>query len=179
MLDIKTIREKTDWVCARLAARNAGDESKVREILALDEVRRKNLAESERLKSIRNKVSKEIGMLMGKKLLEEANAKKKETAEIGGQIAQLDKELEEIETKREDLLLRTPNIPHDSVPTGKDAGDNPVIKVYGEKGRYDFQPQNHIELAERLGLIDFQRATKISGRGFVLYTGKGARLERA
>ena len=77
MLDIKTIREKTDWVCARLAARNAGDESKVREILALDEVRRKNLAESERLKSIRNKVSKEIGMLMGKKLLEEANAKKK------------------------------------------------------------------------------------------------------
>ena len=162
MLDIKTIREKTDWVCARLAARNAGDESKVREILALDEVRRKNLAESERLKSIRNKVSKEIGMLMGKKLLEEANAKKKETAEIGGQIAQLDKELEEIETKREDLLLRTPNIPHDSVPTGKDAGDNPVIKVYGEKGRYDFQPQNHIELAERLGLIDFQRATKIS-----------------
>ena len=96
MLDIKTIREKTDWVCARLAARNAGDESKVREILALDEVRRKNLAESERLKSIRNKVSKEIGMLMGKKLLEEANAKKKETAEIGGQIAQLDKELEEI-----------------------------------------------------------------------------------
>ena len=179
MLDIKTIREKTDWVCARLAARNAGDESKVREILALDEVRRKNLAESERLKSIRNKVSKEIGMLMGKKLLEEANAKKKETAEIGGQIAQLDKELEEIETKREDLLLRTPNIPHDSVPTGKDAGDNPVIKVYGEKGRYDFQPQNHIELAERLGLIDFQRSTKISGRGFVLYTGKGARLERA
>ena len=179
MLDVKVIREKTDWVRARLAARNAGDEAKIQQILDLDDARRKNLAESEALKAQRNKVSKEIGALMGQKKIEEANAKKKETADIGRKISDLDKELVEIEEKRQDILLRTPNTPHDSVPTGKDSNDNPVIKVYGEKPVYNFKPLNHIELCEKLGLIDFARATKISGRGFVLYTNWGAKLERA
>ncbi|MBO4545342.1 MAG: serine--tRNA ligase, partial [Verrucomicrobia bacterium] len=173
MLDVKVIREKTDWVRARLAARNAGDEAKIQQILDLDDARRKNLAESEALKAQRNKVSKEIGALMGQKKIDEANAKKKETADIGRKISDLDKELVEIEEKRQDILLRTPNTPHDSVPTGKDSNDNPVIKVYGEKPVYNFKPLNHIELCEKLGLIDFARATKISGRGFVLYTNWG------
>lgn len=178
MLDVKVIREKTDWVCARLAARNAGDETKIHEILTLDDARRKNIAEVETLKAQRNKVSKEIGALMGKKLLDEANAKKQETASIGKRIAELDRELVDIEEKRKDLLLRTPNIPHDSVPTGKDSADNPVVKLDGKKPVFTFKPLPHTELCEKLQLIDFQRAAKISGRGFILYTNKGARLER-
>lgn len=178
MLDVKIIREKTEWVKARLAARNAGDETKVQEIIDLDDARRKNLAEVEALKAQRNQVSKQIGVLMGQKKIEEANARKKETADLGKRIAELDKELVEIEAKREDLLLRTPNTPHDSVPSGKDSADNPVIKMFGEKPTYDFKPLDHTKLCEKLNLIDFQRATKISGRGFVLYTKWGARLER-
>ena len=185
MLDIKTIREKTDWVCARLAARNAGDDAKLKEIIALDDERRKKLAEVENLKAQRNKVSKEIGALMGKakgghpECLEEANAKKQETANIGNRITELDKQLAEIEVKREELLLRTPNTPHDSVPPGKDSADNPVVKMIGTKPEFSFKPLPHTELCEKLGLVDFKRGTKISGSGFILYTGKGARLERA
>lgn len=179
MLDVKTIREKTDWICERLAARNCEDDKKIREILALDDKRRTIIADVEALKAQRNKASKEIGALMGKKLIEEANAKKAETAEIGKKISMLDKELAEIEEKRKDILLRTPNVPHQSVPYGKDSNDNPVIKTFGTQKQFDFAPRNHIELCEKLGLIDFQRATKISGRGFILYTNLGARLERS
>lgn len=179
MLDVKIIREKTDWVSARLAARNAGDEVHIQEIINLDEARRKILSEVEALRAQRNRVSKEIGVLMGKKQIEEANLRKQETVEIGQKIAELDKKLVETESQREELLLKTPNTPHDSVPSGKSSEDNPVVRVYGEKPVFDFKVLNHVELCEKLGMVDFQRATKISGRGFALYTNQGARLERA
>lgn len=178
MLDVKVIREKTEWVSARLAARNAGDEANIQEIIALDDARRKNLSEVEVLRAHRNKVSKEIGVLMGKKQFDEANLRKQETTEIGQKISDLDKKLQEIEFQREATLLKTPNTPHDTVPYGKSSEDNPVVKIHGEKKIFDFKPLNHVELCEKLNLIDFQRATKISGRGFVLYTNLGARLER-
>lgn len=179
MLDIRIIRENPGLVRERLAARGAGDEAKVDEVLELDERRRNLLAEVEQLKASRNRVSKEIGVLIGQKKAQEAEERKRETREIGDRIAGLDKEVAEVEAARDELLLRIPNLPHASVPFGKSAEDNPVIRVHGEKPTYDFAPKSHVELCERLKLVDFARGAKISGSGFLLYTGMGARLERA
>lgn len=179
MLDIKLLREKPDYVRERLATRNAGDESRVSEVLALDEQRRVALAEVEQLKAKRNAVSKEIGALMGQKKIAEADAKKAETRAIGDRITELDKIVAEAESARDTLLARIPNLPHASVALGKDAADNPEIRVHGSRPDFAFKPLTHIELAEKLKLIDFTRGAKLSGSGFLLYTGWGARLERA
>lgn len=179
MLDIKLIREKADLVRQRLATRGAGDEARVDQVLALDEQRRKALGEVEVLKAQRNRVSKEIGALMGQKKLAEAEAKKAETRDLGDRISLLDKEAAEAETARDAAMLSLPNLPHESVPVGKSAEDNPVIRMFGEKPAYSFTPKSHVDLCESLKLVDFARATKLSGSGFVLYTNWGARLERA
>ena len=179
MLDIKLIRERPDYVRQRLATRGAGDDRQVDELLKLDEQRRKVLAEVEALKSQRNRVSKDIGALMGQKKTEEAEAKKKETRELGDRINELDKKAAEAEKARDGLMLTLPNLPDESVPEGKSAADNPVVRVHGEKPGFAFAPKPHVELCERLKLVDFERAAKLSGSGFVLYTGWGARLERA
>jgi len=179
MLDIKLLREQPDLVRRRLACRGAGDEAHVDEVLRLDEQRRKLLGEVETLKAQRNRISKEIGALMGQKKLEEAEGKKKETRELGDQISVLDKQAAEVETARHQLMLRLPNLPHESVPLGKTADDNPVVRVQGEKPVFSFQPKSHVEICENLKLVDFTRAAKLSGSGFVLYTNRGAKLERA
>ncbi len=179
MLDIKLIREKPDFVRQRLATRGAGDEARIDELLKLDEQRRKILAEVEALKAHRNRVSKEIGALMGRKKNAEAEAKKAETRELGNRIAALDKQAAEVEAERGALMLQLPNLPHESVKTGKSPEDNPVVRVHGEKATFAFKPKSHVELCESLKLMDFARATKLSGSGFLLYTNWGARLERA
>ncbi len=179
MLDIKVIREQTDFVRERLAARGAGDEAKIAEALALDEQRRKGLAEVEQLKARRNSVSKEIGALMGQKKIAEAEAKKTETKDIGHRITELDRQVAEVEAARDQILLRLPNLPHPNVAPGKDAADNPEVRVGGAKPEFAFKPKSHVELCESLKLIDFARGAKLSGSGFLLYTNWGARLERA
>jgi seryl-tRNA synthetase len=179
MLDINLIRKQPDFVKQRLATRGAGDEARIDEIFALDEQRRKFLGEVESLKAVRNKVSKEIGALMGQKKLAEAEAKKAETKDLGDKIAALDKQAAETETARDALMLRLPNLPHESVALGKTAEDNPVVRVHGEQPCYSFKPKSHVELCENLKLVDFARATKLSGSGFLLYTNWGAKLERA
>jgi len=179
MLDIKLLREKADWVCERLATRHAGDEARVTEILALDERRRSALTEAEQLKAARNSASKEIGALMGQKKTAEAEARKAEVRAIGDRIAELDRVSADAETQRDGLMAMIPNLPHASVALGRDAADNPEIRVHGTPRGFDFKPLNHIELCERLRLIDFARGAKLSGSGFLLYTGWGARLERA
>jgi seryl-tRNA synthetase len=179
MLDIKLIREQSERVRQRLASRGAGDEKKLDELLGLDEKRRKFLAEVESLKALRNKVSKEIGALMGQKKLAEAEAKKAETKDIGERISSLDKQVAEAEAARDEILLRIPNIPHETVAVGRTAEDNPVIRIWGEKPDFCFSPRNHIEICEKLQLVDFARGAKLSGSGFILYTNWGARLERA
>jgi seryl-tRNA synthetase len=179
MLDIKMVREQRDAIRQRLATRWGGDELKIDEVLALDEKRRTLLVEVENLKAQRNRVSKEIGALMGQKKLAEAEAKKTETRDIGDRIGALDKEVATVEAARDEILLRIPNVPHPSVAIGKTAEENPEIRVWGDKAKFDFKPKNHIELCERLGLIDFARGAKLSGSGFLLYTNWGARLERA
>jgi seryl-tRNA synthetase len=179
VLDIKLIREKPDFVRQRLATRGAGDEKLVDGILQADEQRRKFLAEVETLKSQRNRTSKEIGALMGQKKTAEAETKKAETRELGDKIAALDKQSVESDTARHDLMLRLPNLPHESVPIGKTAADNPEIRLCGEKPQFAFKPKSHVELCESLKLVDFARGAKLSGSGFLLYTNWGARLERA
>jgi len=179
MLDIKLLREKPDFVRQRLASRGAGDESRLEELLKLDEQRRKLLAEVETLKAQRNKASKEIGALMAQKKAPEAEAKKKETGDLGNRIAELDKAAAAVDVSRHGLMLALPNLPHESVPVGKSAEDNPVIRTHGEKAIFAFKPKSHVELAEQLKLLDFERAAKLSGSGFILYTNWGAKLERA
>ena len=179
MLDIKLIREKPDFVRQRLATRGAGDEQLIDGILQHDEARRKALAEVETLKATRNRVSKEIGALMGQKKLAEAEAKKAETKTLGDQIAALDAQAKAAEASRDELMLRLPNLPHESVVLGKSSEDNPEVRVHGAKATFAFQPKAHVALCESLKLVDFARATKLSGSGFLLYTNWGARLERA
>ena len=179
MLDIRLIRERADFVRQRLATRGPGDAARIDEVLKLDEDRRKVLAEVETLKAQRNRVSKEIGALMGQKKTEEAEAKKQETRALGDRIAQLDKQAAEAEAARDRLMLSLPNLPHESVPVGKSAEDNRQVRVHGEKPVFGFKPKSHVELCERLKFIDFTRAAKLAGSGFVLYTNWGAKLERA
>jgi seryl-tRNA synthetase len=179
MLDIRLMREKPEWVCERLALRHGGDEVKVAEVLEWDEKRRVALAEVELLKARRNAVSKEIGGLMGRKEFAEAESRKGEVRTIGERISELDRAVTEAETKRDELMLTLPNLPHASVAVGKTAEENPEIRRWGTPRGFDFKPLNHVELCERLKLVDFARGTKLSGSGFLLYTGWGARLERA
>ena len=179
MLDIKLIRERPDFVRQRLATRGAGDEARIDEVLKCDELRRKLLGEVEALKAQRKRASKEIGALMGQKRTAEADAKKKETGDLGDRITELDKQAASAELARNQLMLRLPNLPHESVPVGKSAEDNPVVRVQGEKPAFAFKPKSHVELCEGLGLVDFTRAVKLAGSGFALYTNWGAKLERA
>lgn len=179
MLDIRLVRENAARVREKLASRGGGDEEKVDELAALDEKRRALLTEVENLKSQRNRVSKEIGALMGQKKTAEAEAKKTETREIGDKITGMDKEVAAVEAARDEILLRIPNLPHDSVTVGKNAEDNPEMRTWGQKRTFDFKAKNHIEICEQLRLVDFARGAKLSGSGFLLYTNWGARLERA
>jgi len=179
VLDIKLIREKPAFVRERLATRGAGDEALIDGILQSDESRRKALAEVESLKATRNRISKEIGALMGQKKLAEAEARKAETKELGDQITALDKAAKAAEKQRDDLMLRLPNLPHESTPQGKSAEDNPVVRIHGGKPAFAFKPKTHVELCEGLKLVDFARGAKLAGSGFILYTNWGAKLERA
>ncbi len=179
MLDIKFIREQPDVVRERLASRGGGEETHVDTLLQLDESRRKLLGEVEALKAQRNRVSKEIGALMGQGKKDEAEARKAETRNIGDQITRLDQEAAEAASTLDNLLLRLPNLPHPSVPHGRSAEDNPVLRTWGDKPKHDFTPKPHTDLCNSLKLVDFERGTKLSGSGFLLYTGWGARLERA
>jgi seryl-tRNA synthetase len=179
MLDIKLIRERPDFVRQRLATRGAGDEARIDEVLRCDDLRRTKLAAVEKMKAHRKSVSKEIGALMGQKKFTEAEEKKADIGNLGELIARGDKEAADAELARNQLMLRLPNLPHESVPVGKSAADNPVVRSRGEKPAFAFKPKSHVELCESLGLVDFTRAVKLAGSGFALYTNWGAKLERA
>ena len=177
MLDIKLIRENPELVKQRLATRGRGDEARIAEIAALDEQRRKLATESDNLKAERNKVSKEIGAAKSKG--QDAGPAMASMKLVGDKIAALDKEIVAVEAQLQNTLLVIPNLPHESVTVGKEAADNPEVRRFGTKPAFAFQPKPHWEIGEKLGMLDFARATKISGSGFILYKGAGARLERA
>src|SRR6266849_10911862 len=179
MLDIRLIREQPDFVRERLKARGAGDERNIAELLQWDEKRRSLLANVEKLKAERNRLSKEIGALMSQQKTGDADIKKTATRDIGRAIAELEKGVAEAEAARSQILLRLPNLPHLKVATGSSPADNAEVRAWGEQPKFPFKPKSHIELCEKLGLVDFQRGAKLSGSGFLLYTGWGAKLERA
>ena len=174
MLDIKYIRNIPDEVAK--AAVNKGEENYVDEITLLDEKRREKLQEVEQLKAKRNAVSKEIGEL--KKSGEDADSKISEMKNVSNQIKEIDENIKEINDKLQDLLLRVPNVPDEEVPVGSSEEDNVEVRRYGEPLQdNDLRP--HWDIADELGIIDFERAGKITGSRFASYMGVGARLERA
>lgn len=176
MLDAKFVRAEPEKVRQALLNRNM-DTKMLDEFLTLDEQRRKKLYEVEQLKAERNAVSEEIARM--KKEKKDASLEIERMREVSQRIKQMDSDLSEIETKISDLLLNIPNIPHESVPVGKDESANVIVRTWGEPRKFDFEPVPHWELATALDIIDFERGSKIAGSGFILYKGLGARLERS
>ena len=175
MLDIKLIRENPDLVRAGLQTRHSPVDLSA--VLELDERRRAAITAGDRLKSERNTVSKKIGAL--KKAGQDTTEIQRQTREMGEKIAALDVAVRAIEEAQGQLLLAIPNLPHASVPSGADALDNVVVREWGHKKTFTFEPKDHVALGAALGLFDFERAARMCGAGFPLFTGPGARLERA
>lgn len=172
MLGLQLIRDNPDVVRDALQKRH--DTAPIDEILALDEQRRRLLAEAEGFRARRNEVSKQIGRTGEKppELIEEMR-------EIGNKIKALDEEVKATEEELNDLLLRVPNIPSPGVPPGEGEEDNKPVRYWGEQKPFDFQPLAHWELGGKLGIIDFDRGVKLSGSRFYLLKGEGAALQRA
>ncbi len=175
MLDIRLLREQPDVVKATLAKAGVAA-SAVDAVLAFDEKRRGVLAEVERLKALRNTVSKEISTL---KDADVRNTKIAEMRVVGDQISTLDKQVAELEAAQQAALLDLRNLPHESVPVGADEEGNVVLQTIGTPRQFDFAPRPHWELGESLDIIDFERGVKVSGSRFYILKGKGARLQRA
>jgi seryl-tRNA synthetase len=176
MLDIRLIREKPDFVRERLATRGGGDEARIDDVLLVDAERRKTETALQQLNADRKRLSKEIG---GKKSHGEGTAElEQRVREIGEQITDLSARATSAEGKQNDLLLRIANLPNESVPIGKDASANRVVRAWGEKPRLS-KAADHVALGVKLNLLDMERAAKLSGSGFICFTGAGARLERA
>jgi seryl-tRNA synthetase len=177
MLDLTYIREHPDEVKQAMA--NLYADAPIDEILDLDKQRRALLQEVEQLKQQRNAVSKEIGKM---KDAEEREAKKAEMRAVGDRITALDAEINEVEARLNDRMLRVPNLPDPSVPVGKDDTENLVTRVIGEPKTakdFGFEPKAHWDLGTALGIIDFERGVKVSGTRFYMLIGVGAKLQRA
>jgi seryl-tRNA synthetase len=175
MLDLKFIRDNPKLV--KKGIKNKGEMGDVDEILKLDTRRRDIIQNVEKLKHQRNDFSQQVSKL--KKEGKPANEVITKTRELSQNIKDLDEELNQIETALQKELDVIPNIPHESVPVGKDASSNVVIRAWGKMPEFDFEISNHLEIAERLDILDFPRGSKVSGRGFPVYKGMGAQLERA
>ncbi|MFV0558884.1 MAG: serine--tRNA ligase [Enterococcus sp.] len=176
MLDIKMIRQNFATIQEKLATRGVAPES-LNQFLTLDETRRELLVQSEDLKKYRNDVSAAIAQLKRNK--EDAADKISEMKEVGEKIKTFDAKIAAIDEQLKDVATRLPNLPHDSVPIGADEEDNLEIRRIGNTPTFDFIPKPHWEIAEDLGILDFERGAKVSGSRFVYYKGLGARLERA
>jgi seryl-tRNA synthetase len=175
MVDLKLIRERLAWIKDRLSLR--GQEIPWETFESLDKNRRDILQEVETLKHRRNVVSDLIGRLKQEK--KEAQEPIEEMRQVSKKIKDLDDSLTGIEEKFSAFLLTLPNVPHESVPIGYSSDDNPVVRSWGEKPTFSFPPLPHWELGEALDILDFERATRMTGARFVVLKGLGARLERA
>ena len=175
MLDVKFIRENPEVV--KKAVKDKRMEADVDGFLELDKERRRLLTEVEGLKRQKNEASSIIGRMMkeGKNAKDQVDSMKVVSQKIG----EIETKVEEIEQKYTDFIYNVPNIPHNSVPAGAGPESNKVVKEWGKIPDFKFEPKNHMKIGELAGILDFGRATKISGAGFALYKGLGARLERA
>jgi seryl-tRNA synthetase len=176
VLDIRIVREQPDFVKSRLALRCSGDEEKIDELLRVDAERRKAETALQALNAERKKLSKEIGGMRsrGQDSLQLENRVRK----IGEEIARLNEDVNLVDRQQKEMLLEIPNLPHLKVPIGKDANANPVVRSWGAKPNLD-SPVDHVTIGTNLKLFDLERASKLSGSGFICFTGAGARLERA
>ena len=174
MLDPKYLRDNLEEAQRRLATR--GEEANLAAFTDLDRRRRELLGESEALKAEKNRVSAIIGQTKDKGQVQGEIARMKE---VSAQIKTLDDELKSVEENLQGLLLRIPNLPHEETPVGASEADNREVKRWGDLPTFDFDPQAHWDIGEGLGILDFERGTKITGTRFTLYRGAGARLERA
>ncbi|MFH0738795.1 MAG: serine--tRNA ligase [Candidatus Omnitrophota bacterium] len=174
MLDLRFIRENQDLVKKALKDRNL--KLDLDDIMRLDEERRNYLSEVESLRSEKNKANDEIGVLL--KAKKDTKEKIVSMKAISEKTGELEDKLSLIEKELDQKVLTIPNIPHASLPVG-DASNNKIVRSWGEEKKFDFKPVTHIELSQHLDIIDFPRATKITGSNFILYKGLGAKLERA
>jgi seryl-tRNA synthetase len=176
MLDIRLVREKTDTVVEALKKRGE-DAGMLDNILEVEKKRRELLVTVEDLRQKRNKVSQEIGYL--KKEGKDASGLLSDAKAISDQIAGEEAKLRELEEQALQDLLLVPNIPDESVPVGKDETENVEVRTWGDRPEFSFEPKNHWDVGEDLGILDFERAGKISGARFLITRGAGAKLERA
>lgn len=176
MLDIQLLRNDIEAVAQRLAAR--GFELDTTKFEQLDAQRKLLQTENEQLQAKRNQLSKQIGAFMGQGKKDEADAAKNEVAQIKSQMDKIEQDLPNIQAALDDLLLRVPNLPHESVPIGKDETENVEVRKVGTPRQFDFDIKDHVDLGAALGL-DFEKAAQLSGARFSLMKGKVARLHRA
>lgn len=176
MLDIKKIRQEPDFYKEKLATRGVKPEE-IDEVIALDKKRRELLQQTETMKAQRNEASKKIGE--AKRNGESADAAIKETRELGDKIKELDTEVEANDAELHDKMAHLPNVPHDGVPVSLTEDGAVELRKVGKVRDFDFEPKHHWDIGENLGILDFDRAGKVSGARFVYYLGLGAQLERA
>lgn len=175
MLDIKFVREHPETVLEALKKR--GMEFSLDEFLALEKKRRELLAEVEILKNKRNKVSQEISRM--KRAGENADAIIADMRKVGDEIAEFDAKVKDVEEALKNIIMSIPNIPHSSVPVGKDETENVEVRRWGQPRQFDFEPLAHWDIGEKLNILDFERGGKVSGARFTFYRGLGSRLERS
>lgn len=175
MLDIKFVRDNPEKV--EQALNNRGAAMGLDEFISYEKERRELLAEVETLKNQRNTVSQEISRK--KKAGENADDMIVEMREVGDRISAIDAKLKETEASLNGIIMNIPNVPHESVPVGKDEHDNKEIRRWGTPGEFAFEPKPHWEIGEKLGILDFERGGKVTGARFTFYKGLGSRLERS
>ena len=178
MLDLNYVRENLEKVRAGLQTRGVAPEV-LDTFATADAERRRIIAESDQLNATRNTASREIGALMKDGKRDEADARRKEVNELKERIAELDRLREEAEMSMRELLTSLPNLPAEGVPVGKGEADNVEVRRWGTKPEFDFEPLDHVDLGTALGILDLERAAKISGARFGILKGPGARLSRA
>src|ERR1043166_6824855 len=178
MLDLNYVRANLEAVRTALINRAMPTEA-FDDFAAADAERRRVIAQSDRLNAERNSASREIGASRTEGKRDEAEARRRAVNESKERINDLDKQREQAESRMHELLSTLPNIPHESVPVGKDESANVEIRRRGTKPEFNFEPQDHVDLGTSLGILDLERATKIAGARFAILNGAGARLERA
>jgi seryl-tRNA synthetase len=179
MLQVNFIRQNPEWVKQRLAVRNFAKVDLVDTILNLDDQLRKLKTVTESIQATMNAASKEIGMLMGKGDKDSAEIKKHEVASLKTEMAEKTMELDQLEADFNKQLLMLPNLPNKSVPKGKSAEDNELVREGGKLPQLSAEAKPHWELIKDYNLIDFETGAKLAGSGFPLYKGKGAKLQRS
>lgn len=179
MLTLKYITDNTDEVIRRLAKKHFNDAGIIAQVIELDQLRKSTQTQVDNTSAEMNNLSKEIGLLFKQGKQQEANLAKEKTTELKEKIKTLSEQQNDVEAKLQELLVQIPNLPHESVPEGKHAEDNLTEKEGGKIPDFNFDALPHWELAKKYDLIDFELGVKITGAGFPVYKGKGARLQRA